>query len=216
MKIPFTVNNVVHYLDLPTDLPHRKIGHPFGYILEHPDMAQGYVNIIYDMCRKLPKEQDVTDLMGGIGIYPTVLWDLLQPKSWTSVEIDPECRQYYQQPKAKFHCANAYDYQDFGDIVFIDMPNGTLRTIADNMDGRRRMWNNIGIERPKHLIVTDHGYYWVHLPNHHPWYIEHFGEKPTKDNYARLWDQWMREYVGYTVTEERHGFSSQYFRMEPV
>lgn len=216
MKVPFKVGPTTYQLELPADLPPRKIEHPFGYILKYPAMAQGYVNIIYEMSKALPKGQDVTDLMGGIGVFPLVFWDLLQPKSWTSVEIDPECRQYYQQPKAKFHCANAYDYTGLGDIVYIDMPNGTIRTIADNMDGRRRMWENIARERPKHVMVTDHGYYWVHLPNHHPWYVEHFGMKPTKANYAYFWGVWMRENIGYVIAEEQHGFNSQYFHMRPL
>jgi len=215
MKVPFKVGPTTYQLELPTNLPPRKIEHPFGYILSHHTMAEGYVNLIYDMIQGLPKHRDVTDLMGGIGIFPLVFWDLLQPKSWTSVEIDPECRQYFQQPKATFHCANAYDYTGLGDIVFIDMPNGTLRTIAENMDGRRRMWENIKKERPRYVVVTDHGYYWIHLPNHHPWYIEHFGEKPVKEHYSYYWSVWMKENMGYRVTKECHGHSSQYFLMEP-
>lgn len=214
--VPFTVGGTKYFLDLPSTLPPRKIEHPFGYILSHHAMAEGYVNLIYDMIKDLPKGMDVTDLMGGIGVFPKVFWNVLQPKSWISVEIDNECKQYFQEPRAQFFLGNAYNYPIDGDLVFIDMPNGTLRTIAEDMDGRLLMWHHIRSARPRYVQVTDHGYYWVHLPNHAPWYQKTFGQKATKDNYHIFWDKWMRENIGYKVVNEKHGFHSQYFTMEPV
>jgi hypothetical protein len=215
--ISLQVGGRTHILSLPGTLPPREMGHPLHYVVSHPEIVHGYLNMIYDMIKDLPKGQEVIDLMGGIGIYPKVFWDLLEPKSWTSVEIDIECKHFFQEPRARFFWGNAYNYPLEGaDIVFMDMHNGTLRTISDDRDGRRQMWRNIANSRPKHVVVTDYGYYWVHLPNHHPWYEKTFGCKPTKENYATLWDRWMRDNIGYTVAKEAHGFQSQYFIMEPV
>jgi hypothetical protein len=78
------------------------------------------------------------------------------------------------------------------------------------------MYSNIAKSRAKHMIITDHGYYWVHLPNHRPWYQHHFGVNVSKNNYHELWDKWMRENIGFRVVNHLEGAMSQYFHMERV
>jgi hypothetical protein len=70
--------------------------------------------------------------------------------------------------------------------------------------------------RIPHFMLTDMGYYWVHLPNHHPWYLEVFGVKPTKQNYHLLFDQYMQENYGYKLIDERHGGGCQNFHFIPT
>jgi hypothetical protein len=179
-------------------------------------MAETYLNIIYDMSKDLPKGQDVTDLMGGIGVFAKVLWPLLEPKSWTLIEIDPQCKQYVQERRCVFKLASAYDNPTLSSIVYIDQASGTLRTIADNMDGRKGMYDAIKAQRPEHVIITDFGYYWIHLPNHHAWYIANFGEKPDKKRYHLYWDEWFQKNLNYKIHEFRTGAGSQYFHMIPT
>jgi hypothetical protein len=194
----------------------KNVGNPLNYLVHMPAMSEKYLNIIYDMAKKLPKGCDVTDLFGGVGLFPKVMWELLQPHSWECIDLDVDCREYFQEPRAKFTLGNAYDARPLGQIVFIDTPNGTLRTIADNMDGRLAMYRNIQREKPDHLIITDFGYYWIHLPNHHPWYEQHFGEKPTRERYHLYWDKWFSENIGYKIANHTHGAGSGYYHMIPV
>jgi hypothetical protein len=65
-------------------------------------------------------------------------------------------------------------------------------------------------------MLTDMGYYWVHLPNHHPWYLDRFGLIPTKQNYANLFDQYMQDHYKYKLIDERHGGGCQNFHFVPL
>jgi hypothetical protein len=216
MIVKLRVGGITHDVVLPDEESAKNFSSPFNYLVKHRTMAETYLNIIYEMSRDLPQGQDVTDLMGGIGLFAKVLWPLLRPKSWTLVEIDPQCEYYIQEPRATFKLASAYDNPTLSPIVYIDQATGTLRTIADNMDGRKGMYDAIKLQRPDHVIITDFGYYWIHLPNHAPWYIEHFGEKPDKRRYHLYWDEWFQKNLQYKIHEFRTGAGSQYFHMVPI
>jgi hypothetical protein len=69
---------------------------------------------------------------------------------------------------------------------------------------------------PKYWYIADVGYYWIHLANHWPIYIERFGVKPTRENYHELFDRFMRQNYGYTVVKWTVGGGAQYFLMEAV
>jgi len=216
MIVKLTVGGRLHIINLPDEKSDKNFSSPFNYLVKHHAMAETYLNIIYEMSRDLPQHQDVTDLMGGIGIFAKVLWPLLEPKSWTLIEIDPQCQQFVQEPRATFKLASAYDNPKLSPIVYIDQASGTIRTIADNMDGRKGMYDAIKEQRPEHVIITDFGYYWIHLPNHAPWYLAHFGEKPDKHRYHLYWDKWFQENLGYKIHDFKTGAGSQYFHMIPV
>ena len=70
--------------------------------------------------------------------------------------------------------------------------------------------------KPRYWEITDVGYYWIHLANHWPLYEKQFGEKPTRDNYHLLFDQFMRDNYGYRVVKWTVGGGAQYFLLEPV
>ena len=195
----------------------KNIGHPMNFLINTSyDANHGYLNLIYRLLKDLPHGMDVTDLMGGIGMYPRILWDKIQPKSWTCIELDPDCEAYFQEPRAKFVLGNAYDDREYGDLLILDVPTGTLRTMAENMDGRRNILNNVARSKPKYMLFSDFGHYWVHLPNHHPWYIATFGEKPTKENYMKMWDKWYRDNVGYKLLDWGFHGGSAHYLMAPV
>lgn len=214
MKI--TVGGREHLIVIPENIGAKNIGHPLSYLVKQPGSTVHYLNLVFDLVKTLPKGKHVTELYGGIGLFPKVFWDEMEPLSWTAVEIDPDCATCHQEPRVTLLIQDAYKYRGLGQIVFVDSPNGTLRTIADNMDGRRAMYERIKEERPEHVVVTDHGYYWIHLPNHHPWYLQEFGEKPTKSNYHIFWDTWMRRNVGYRVEKWNVGAGTQHFHMKPL
>jgi hypothetical protein len=215
MKITINIHGTKHDIVLPDGVTAPHLSHPFNYVVKHQAMVEKYISIIYDMAKALPKHKDVTDLFGGIGLFPKTMWDLLQPKSWTCIEVDPQLEQCFQEPRAKFVVGNAYLNPKLTDIVFIDAFDGTLRTIATNKDARLGLYYAIRDQRPEDVIVTDFGYYWVHLPNHHPWYELQFGVKPTKANYHELWDKWWQANIGYKLVRHEHGVGSGYYHMKP-
>lgn len=196
------------------------VNHPFGYLHRPSEKRQTevYLNNIYDMAKSLPKGQDVVELFGGIGIFPRMLWPLLEPKSWTSVDLDPTLEPHFQEPRGNFVVGNAHTYKipSTTGIVYMDVPTGTLQTIGRNMDGRQPMYLQLKDSGIPHVMLTDCGYYWCHLANHHPWYLATFGVKPTKDNYHTLYDKWMQDNIGYRMIDERHGGGCQLFHFVPL
>lgn len=196
------------------------MGHPFGYLNRPREIppTQRYLNNAYSLAKTLPKGQHVVELFGGIGIYPKLFWPLLEPLSWTSVDIDESLGQYYQEPRGTFVAGDAYkfDIPSTTGILYLDHPTGTIQTLARNLDGRRPLYERIKQMRIPHIQIADMGYYWCHLANHHPWYLETFGIKPTKENYHTLWAKWMLDNLHYKMVDYRTGGGCQLFHCVPA
>ena len=221
MKVHFDLDAGPLDIELPDGLQHHHASHPIGFLLDPRERNQTkvYLDNVYSMAKLLPTDQHVLELFGGMGIYPKILWSMLKPRSWTSVDIDASLEPLYQGPEgSKFVAANAMTFPvpavEPG-ILYIDVPTGTLQTIGRNMDGRRPMFERFMATRIPHIIATDMGYFWCHLKNHHPWYEATFGIVPTKANYHILYDQYMGDQFGYKVIDERHGSGCQIFHLVP-
>ena len=224
MKQIFQLAHGPLVLDLPNPPEGMSfpVSHPLNYYFNAREKQQTirYLDNVYDMAKTLPQGQDVVELFGGIGVFPTMLWPLLKPKSWVSVDIDPTNEPYYllrDNPDARFQVGNAYSFAvpPTAGIVYIDIGTGSLQSIGRNLDGRRPMYDQFLTNRVPHVMLTDVGYYWCHLKNHHPWYEQTFGAIPHKGNYAQLWDKWFKDNLGYQVVDERHGGGCQLFHMVP-
>ena len=222
MKYHFKLAHGPLTLELPSpdQLPTRTVSHPLRFVTDPSQKLQTeiYLDNTYAISKNLPTGQNIVELFGGIGIYPKMMWDMLHPASWTSVDIDPNVLPHYQEPRGKCVIADAFTYElpDITDIVYIDVPTGTLQTIARDLDGRRVMFDRIFKAQYENIVVTDMGYYWCHLRNHWPWYLAEFGETPNKTNYEHLYDEWMRKTYRYQVINERHGGGCQIFHLVPL
>lgn len=192
-------------------------GHPLYYVAKQPNATANYLEKLSSLFEDVPKGLNVFEFCGGIGLVPMACWDVMEPTSWTSVDIDPSCAANYQEPRATPTVGSMYDCPIPSDIdvIVCDFPNNTLPKMwreQQRMDLLRR----IADAKPRYWEITDVGYYWIHLANHWPLYEKQFGVKPTRYNYHQLFDQFMRDNYGYTVVKWTVGGGAQYFLLEPV
>lgn len=194
-----------------------KGGHPLYYVAKQPRATENYLTQINSLLEDLPQGLDVFELCGGIGLVPAAVWDTIMPSSWTSVDIDPDCRKNYIAHGPHFVLGDMYEVRNFpkADLVICDFPNNTLPKMWREPK-RAELFRKIATMKPRWWEVTDVGYYWIHLANHWPIYQEKFGVQVTRQNYANLFDCFMRDNYGYKVTKMTVGGGAQYFLMEAV
>lgn len=219
MRIELNLNHGKYLIEVPDDaMPNKSLsngGHPLNFV--RLPATKTYLDNIYQLLGGLPKGMKVIDLFSGIGLFPKILWDTLQPSSWTSVELDPVCVALAQEPRAKQAAGDVFKYTDFdgADLVIMDFGTNTILKVMRNEQGRHDLFKRVSEARPKYWEITDVGFYWIHLANHHPPYIERFGEKPNRARYHIYFDQFMREEYGYKLVAYRTGGGCQNFLLEP-
>ncbi len=192
-------------------------GHPLYYVIKQPNATAHYLEKLSSLFVGIPPGQTVFEFCGGIGLVPMACWDVMSPASWISVDIDPSCAASYQEPRATAIVGDMYTtpIPEGTDVVICDFPNNTLPKMWRE-EQRAALLRRIAEFRPRYWEITDVGYYWIHLANHWPLYEKQFGERPTRENYHLLFDRYMRENFGYTVTKWTVGGGAQYFLMEAV
>ena len=201
-------------------------GHPLRYVVKTKNATEVYLNALADLLTGLPPGLDVLEFCGGIGLVAEATWDRFHPTSWHSVELDPACEPVWQSQRAQFHLGSMYDPEwvdkwDANDeewsntLVIMDFPSNTIPKMWREKE-RYNLLTHIASAKPRYWEITDVGYYWVHLKNHHPLYEGRFGKTPSKANYHELFDEFMRKEFGYKVIKWTVGGGAQYFLMEAV
>lgn len=216
MEHDLKVNGKTYTLNLPdVSVDGERGGHPLYYIFKQPNATANYLEQISSLMHNLPRNLNVFEFCGGVGIVPMVCWDILKPASWTAVDLDPDCIKHYQCQDATPVLGDMYttDIATGTDMIVCDFPNNTLPKMWREPK-RMELLKRIADFGPTYWEITDVGYYWIHLPNHWPLYGAKFGVQPTRENYHVLFDRFMRENYGYKVIKWAVGGGAQYFLME--
>jgi len=194
-------------------------GHPLHYVLKMKGQTQTYLNCVHRLLCDLPKGLKVVELCAGIGLVARTNVNDLQPSDWLGIELDQSCMPLFKQiaPWARFCLGDMYDFQPDSDIglMICEFSNNTLPKMWLGHK-RAALLERIAMARPRYWYIADVGYYWIHLPNHWPIYEAKFGVKPTRENYADLFDRYVRENLGYKVVNWTVGGGAQYFMLESV
>lgn len=200
-------------------------GHPLYYIVKTPNATVTYLNKVAELYKGIIDKEfalsRVLEYCGGIGLIPMVLKEVINWREWATIELDPSCEKAYQCPGVNFILGSMYDPKNYPiekdklDLVFMDFPSNTLPKMWRD-EPRAELLDAVCKAKPRYWHITDVGYYWIHLANHWPIYIERFGVKPTRENYHQLFDRFMRDNYGYTVIKWTVGGGAQYFLMESV
>ncbi len=185
-------------------------GHPSAY---EGKPVEKYVEIFAELAAGLPKGLSVTDLFGGTGRLAKRLWPVLEPKAWFSIEIDPECIDRWEEPRAVVANGDAFEVEEFQDLVVIDPHKATLNAIAKDAKWKKLL-SNIMTSKAKYILMQEYGAYWCHLPNQRVLYTKLFGKEVDRYNYREVFGRYMKGTYGFRVKESRIGLGSSYYLME--
>lgn len=201
-------------------------GHPLYYITKTKRATEVYLNRAYELLKDLPKGMIVVELYAGVGLYPKMLWDTLQPYKWSSVELDPSCKDVYQEPRAEVNLMSVFDVPadvfNVADLVIVDAPTNTLRKMREDKQIKPLMDRIFGA-KPQYVELTDVEYYWIHLQNHWPHYRDDFAaygykERPPTEALRNYYQYVMADHVkttyGYDMIGMTVGGGAQYFLFE--
>jgi hypothetical protein len=192
-------------------------GHPSRWL--HWPCTLDYLNDMHDLVAPVPKGVRVLDICGGLGIVGASMWDHLEPRRWTVIDIDPVMTAnniLRDRPGVKILTMSMYDYKEpiTEDLVILDFNSLTLGKLLrgeKEWQPMRTFHSRISRQRPKFWEVTDVGPYWVHLKNHHRPYLEYFGVAPTRENYPDLMAQYYRKEHGYQLINHRVSSGAGFF-----
>lgn len=202
-------------------------GHPLYYITKTKRATEVYLNKAYQLLKDLPKGMNVIELYAGVGLYPKMLWDTLEPREWLAIELDPSCQEVYQEPRANFFLGSVFTPYEAAfyaaDLIIVDAPTNTLRKMRHDPQIKPLMDRIFKEGRPKYVELTDVEYYWIHLQNHWPHYKDDFAklgyyERPSTADLRTIYAHVMKDYVKVTYNYDMIGMTvgggAQYFLFE--
>lgn len=194
-------------------------GHPLYYLFKTKNATCVYLNKVAELYKGIDDIKSVYEYCGGVGLIPLCLADVIKWETWKTIELDASCKAAYQCPGVEFVLGDMFDVDNYPDkqydLVFMDFPSNTLPKMWREPE-RRLLLEAVARSRPRYWHITDVAYYWIHLANHWPIYEKKFGVKPTRENYHKLFDGYMRCYYNYKVIRWTVGGGAQYFLMEQV
>jgi hypothetical protein len=190
-------------------------GHPSYYFSKALKQTEIYLDCVYALLEKIaPLRGSVVELCGGLGIFPTILWDLLKPTKWTAYDWDSWCEANYQSKKAQFQLRDVTTLtakELKAKLVLFDAESNTLSKLINGHELYSPVVGNIVAAKPTYMEITDVGSYWCHLPNHHPIYRRYFNRVPTKDSYHEFMALYYRKEYGRELIAHTRGGGAGYY-----
>jgi hypothetical protein len=186
----------------------------------HPDSYMGkavskYPQFFNQLAADLPKGMSVLDLFGGVGLLAHEMWDTLQPRAWTCLEVDVKLKDKMMEPRARFLHGNAFQTLLSDELVIIDPDRCTLNQIW-----KEQKWADLfnrlrGDPTVQYILMQEYGAYWCHLPNQIPLYTQlSGGDRIGRGNYPFLFAQRMKTWFDFNVLKSVQGLGSTYYLME--
>lgn len=188
----------------------------------HPDAYMGkavaqYPRYFKELAIGLPKDMSVLDIFGGVGLLARELWDTLQPREWTCLDVDHRLKDQLLEPRATFLHGDAFQTVRSAELVIIDPDKCTLNQIW-----KEQRWADLfkrlrGDPEVRYILMQEYGAYWCHLPNQIPLYQLLSGGKTIgRGNYPFLFSEKMESWFDLKVLKSTQGLGSTYYLMEKV
>lgn len=163
----------------------------------------------------LPQGQTVVEHFGGVGIFSTVVQQVLAPRSHLIFDLDADCIKQVQSafagnPTVYTEQSDAHQTMATipGEVIICDFPVHTFKTHAE------WPWEQMCAFHPQTLFWSDTALRRLGL--HRALYSRLFGV-PIVDHqdYTRAYSRYMWEHYGYSIVASAfHVYS--YMRAEPV
>lgn len=152
----------------------------------------------------------VVEYFGGVGIFSTIIQQVLAPSRHLVFELDGDCvTQLRTIPGLVVSQGDAHETMGSvnGELVICDFPLCTLRTITE--------WplDRIAARHPRYIVVSDTSLRRLGL--HRELYTKLSGEPVvTPADYVKVYSKFMWEHYGYSVSRVAHHAYS-YFLLVP-
>ena len=185
-------------------------GHPDNYMGKSVADYPLYFN---RLAQDLPKNMDVLDLFGGVGLLAQKMWPVLEPRSWVCLEADVGLKDQLLEPRAKFVYGDAFTTLLRADLYIIDPDKCTLNKIWKEQRWANLLGRLAATKRP--ILMQEYGAYWCHLPNQKPLYEQLSGGTPVgRLNYPELFARKMADWFDIKIQKWSQGLGSTYYLME--
>lgn len=150
------------------------------------------------------------EYFGGVGIFSTVIQQVLRPFQHWVFDLDPDCvAQLRTIPRIQAAPGDAHETMGSisAELVVCDFPVCTLRTVDE--------WplSRVIATRPRYIVVSDTALRRLGL--HRALYSRLAGEPVVSfEDYVRVYSKHMWSRYGYSVTRVAHHVYG-YFLLEP-
>src|SRR5258706_487163 len=210
--------------------------HPFYMLVKQKGQMEAYLNKVVELLKGLPKGLDVFEFCGGMGIIAEAMWDLINPHSWTGIDLDQACIDVNICHRLDYNIVYGDMYEPDWFIHWVYPPDNTLVYMDWPTMTLRKMWNEPKVSqfmehlagqdglRPQYIGITDIECGWIHLPNHCPHYMRLFDiyldidERPSttglRNGYTAIYEGYMRERFKYQLINRTVGGGGEYFLFE--
>lgn len=159
-----------------------------------------------------PKSLTVLEPFGGVGVFATIVQNVLHPDRHLIWEWDKDCVEQLRfalaNSCAKIHNGDAWDIIGTvdADVYVLDFPFCTIYYF----EGMKHHWDSIFKDRPKAVLWMDGASRYLHF--HKERYGKVFGKTiKTPEDYAQAMSDWYYERYGYTVNNAAYSHGCFYF-----
>lgn len=164
----------------------------------------------HTVVKGIPTGLRVREYFGGVGIFSTIIQQVLKPATHVATDLDLDCAlQLGTLPGVRGgqHDAMQADPAKY-DLVVLDFPVHTVRGHGT------WPWKSYLARRPDYVVFCDTARRRLGL--HRALYTSLFGERVhSHQDYADAYSRFLWRTYGYSITREAHS-TYTYFRAEPV
>lgn len=199
-------------------LPGTKAKGYYEYANDRPLETGKNALCVEYLLKTLPRGNDiVAEHFGGVGVFATVIQNVLPPQNHFLFEIDDDCLA--QLRSAFGHISNvSVNWGDAtenigtiaADIFVMDFPFMTIKRYPE----WESQWHAMVDTHPRAILWMDGASRYLHF--HKERYSEVFGERvETIEDYTRAMSRFMMRTHGYAITDMAWQHACSYFLAQP-
>lgn len=193
----------------------------YEYINKRPAETGRNALCIEWLLQGLPKYTTVLEPFGGVGVFATIVRNMLRPTRHQIYDIDDDClrqlRNAFTHPARRFNRGVTVAHADAryilrkrsARIYLLDFP---FQTITLYLEWEEE-WQAIFAKKPRAVIWMDGAARYMHF--HKERYSARFGQVVnSQEDYARAMSRFMYERHGYSITKCAWSIGCFYFLAE--
>lgn len=173
--------------------------------------AACFLNLVED----LPSGLTVVEHFGGVGMFSTIIEQVLRPRWHIIGDIDDDCAKqlaatFEAEPHVSVTCVDAKETMGLvpAQLVVLDFAYATIKHHGD------WPWAHVVEAKPRYIVFADTALRRLGL--HRELYSRLFGcPIVTHEDYVNAYSRYLWAHYGYSVTREAHHVYS-YMRLEPT
>jgi hypothetical protein len=155
----------------------------------------------YQLVKDLPTGMSVVEHFGGVGMFTTIIQNILKPSSHLAMDLDKDCAMQLRSLLGEEYSSQMDAKEGMGkwkaDLIVCDFPNYSIKQID------QWPWDRVFAQNPRYVVWSDVALRRLGL--HRAFYSRIFGSDIySHEDYVHAASREMFRRYGYTIRREFH------------